>query len=73
MSLELAARSRSILPWDALVSGGKLYVAMAGPHQLWVIDPVTRLAGSLCRKRSRKSYRRTPAAIGARATERNYN
>ena len=31
-------------PWDALVSGGKLYVAMAGPHQLWVVDPVTAVA-----------------------------
>lgn len=25
-------------PWDALVQNGKLYVAMAGPHQLWVVD-----------------------------------
>ncbi|HKX27355.1 MAG TPA: thioredoxin-like domain-containing protein [Blastocatellia bacterium] len=25
-------------PWDAVVHGGKLYVAMAGPHQLWVVD-----------------------------------
>ncbi len=31
-------------PWDALVYDGKLYVAMAGPHQLWVIDPKTREA-----------------------------
>jgi len=33
-------------PWDALVHEGKLYVAMAGPHQLWVIDPKTREAKS---------------------------
>lgn len=25
-------------PWDALVHNGKLYVAMAGPHQIWVVD-----------------------------------
>lgn len=31
-------------PWDALVHEGKLFVAMAGPHQLWVIDPATRFA-----------------------------
>ncbi|MFN7949985.1 MAG: thioredoxin-like domain-containing protein [Blastocatellia bacterium] len=29
-------------PWDAVVHDGKLYVAMAGPHQLWVIDLKTR-------------------------------
>jgi thiol-disulfide isomerase/thioredoxin len=31
-------------PWDALVFDGKLYVAMAGPHQLWVVDLKTREA-----------------------------
>lgn len=31
-------------PWDALVFGGMLYVAMAGPHQLWVVDLKTREA-----------------------------
>ena len=31
-------------PWDAVLHDGKLYVAMAGPHQLWVIDPKTREA-----------------------------
>lgn len=31
-------------PWDALVQNGKLYVAMAGPHQIWVIDLATREA-----------------------------
>lgn len=29
-------------PWDAVVHDGRLYVAMAGPHQLWVIDLKTR-------------------------------
>jgi thiol-disulfide isomerase/thioredoxin len=29
-------------PWDAVVHDAKLYVAMAGPHQLWVIDLKTR-------------------------------
>lgn len=31
-------------PWDAVVHGGMVYVAMAGPHQLWVVDPKTREA-----------------------------
>jgi thiol-disulfide isomerase/thioredoxin len=31
-------------PWDASVFGEKLYVAMAGPHQLWVVDLKTREA-----------------------------
>ncbi|MCI0659635.1 MAG: redoxin domain-containing protein [Acidobacteria bacterium] len=31
-------------PWDALMHNGLLYVAMAGPHQLWVVDPKTRSA-----------------------------
>ncbi|MGH9767280.1 MAG: thioredoxin-like domain-containing protein, partial [Blastocatellia bacterium] len=31
-------------PWDALVHDGKLYVAMAGPHQLWIVDLKTREA-----------------------------
>jgi thiol-disulfide isomerase/thioredoxin len=26
-------------PWDLLWSGDALYVAMAGPHQLWRVDP----------------------------------
>jgi thiol-disulfide isomerase/thioredoxin len=25
-------------PWDAVVHNNKLYIAMAGPHQLWVAD-----------------------------------
>jgi thiol-disulfide isomerase/thioredoxin len=31
-------------PWDALVHNGMIYVAMAGPHQLWVVNPKTREA-----------------------------
>jgi thiol-disulfide isomerase/thioredoxin len=31
-------------PWDALAHDGMLYVAMAGPHQLWVVDLKTRAA-----------------------------
>ncbi len=31
-------------PWDALVFNGKLYVAMAGSHQIWVVDLKTREA-----------------------------
>jgi hypothetical protein len=32
-------------PWDLVLHEGRLYVAMAGPHQLWVIDPETGAAG----------------------------
>lgn len=28
-------------PWDVLLHEGRLYVAMAGPHQIWVLDPET--------------------------------
>ncbi|MBX9626092.1 MAG: redoxin domain-containing protein, partial [Gemmataceae bacterium] len=28
-------------PWDLLLADGKLYIAMAGHHQLWVLDPKT--------------------------------
>lgn len=33
-------------PWDVALSGdgGTLYVAMAGPHQLWRVDPATGMA-----------------------------
>jgi thiol-disulfide isomerase/thioredoxin len=31
-------------PWDAVIHDDKLYVAMAGPHQLWVVDLKTREA-----------------------------
>ena len=31
-------------PWDLLWKDGRLYVAMAGPHQLWRIDPVAGAA-----------------------------
>ena len=26
-------------PWDLVLINGKIYIAMAGPHQLWVYDP----------------------------------
>src|SRR6185369_17945351 len=26
-------------PWDLCLLHGKLYIAMAGPHQIWVYDP----------------------------------
>lgn len=31
-------------PWDLVLNGGKLYIAMAGPHQLWTLDPNTHQA-----------------------------
>jgi DNA-binding beta-propeller fold protein YncE len=37
-------------PWDLSLLRGKLYIAMAGPHQIWVYDPacetISVLAGS---------------------------
>jgi len=39
-----AGRGKSVdlnSPWDLLVHAGKLYIAMAGAHQLWVADLVT--------------------------------
>lgn len=32
-------------PWDLLLHEGTLYVAMAGPHQIWAVDPKTWAAG----------------------------
>jgi thiol-disulfide isomerase/thioredoxin len=31
-------------PWDLAFHHGKLYIAMAGLHQLWVYDPVSEIA-----------------------------
>lgn len=31
-------------PWGLTSTGGQLYVAMAGPHQIWKIDPKTGFA-----------------------------
>lgn len=28
-------------PWDVVLADGKLYIAMAGPHQLWRVDLIT--------------------------------
>jgi DNA-binding beta-propeller fold protein YncE len=34
-----AARSTGLnSPWDLLIHGGELYIAMAGHHQIWVMD-----------------------------------
>ncbi len=32
-------------PWDLVAHAGKLYIAMAGPHQLWVYDIATGEVG----------------------------
>jgi sugar lactone lactonase YvrE len=29
-------------PWDVLAHGGKVYIAMAGQHQIWLYDPVEK-------------------------------
>ncbi|MDX2063723.1 MAG: thioredoxin-like domain-containing protein [Bacteroidia bacterium] len=31
-------------PWDVVLRGGTVYIAMAGPHQLWELNPTTRQA-----------------------------
>src|SRR5206468_497189 len=33
-------------PWDVAYFDGRVIVAMAGIHQLWFFDPVTRTAGA---------------------------
>lgn len=40
----LAGRGRQVAlhsPWDVLAHGDRLYVANAGSHQIWVVDPRT--------------------------------
>ena len=32
-------------PWDLHLVNGKLYIAMAGPHQVWVFDPADNTVG----------------------------
>ncbi|HEX6817439.1 MAG TPA: thioredoxin-like domain-containing protein [Ktedonobacterales bacterium] len=32
-------------PWDLSLYKGKLYIAMAGPHQIWVYDPTADTVG----------------------------
>jgi DNA-binding beta-propeller fold protein YncE len=32
-------------PWDVCLLRGKVYIAMAGPHQVWVYDPATDTVG----------------------------
>lgn len=32
-------------PWDLVWGDGLLYIAMAGPHQIWVMDPASREIG----------------------------
>ncbi len=34
-----ALQSRLNSPWDVLYVGGRVYIAMAGQHQVWVYDP----------------------------------
>jgi len=34
-------------PWDVLLDDGSLYIAMAGSHQIWILDLETGLAGPL--------------------------
>ncbi|HEV8614848.1 MAG TPA: thioredoxin-like domain-containing protein [Methylomirabilota bacterium] len=41
-----AARTTSLnSPWDLALADGRLFIAMAGLHQVWVLDPGTREIG----------------------------
>jgi DNA-binding beta-propeller fold protein YncE len=40
-----ALRTALNSPWDLAVDDGVLYVAMAGPHQVWAFEPDTRRIG----------------------------
>ncbi|HEY0172864.1 MAG TPA: thioredoxin-like domain-containing protein [Pyrinomonadaceae bacterium] len=42
VGLETLAAVPLSSPWDLHVEGDKLYVAMAGPHQIWAVDLRTR-------------------------------
>ena len=56
-----AARPLSVdlnSPWDLALKPGILIVAMAGPHQLWVIDLRARPGLSVCGHRRRSAARR---------------
>jgi DNA-binding beta-propeller fold protein YncE len=41
---ETDGKQRLNSPWDIVLVNGNLYVAMAGPHQLWRLDPSAGLA-----------------------------
>ncbi len=41
MQFNIAGKGKSVAlnsPWDLLIHDGKLYIAMAGPHQVWTVD-----------------------------------
>ncbi len=43
-----AARETALnSPWDLCLLDGKLYIAMAGPHQIWIYDPASETVGVL--------------------------
>ncbi|MDE2055163.1 MAG: redoxin domain-containing protein [Xanthomonadaceae bacterium] len=46
ISEQFSARSAVLnSPWDVAWSGGKLYVSMAGDHQIWRYDPANQTIG----------------------------
>ena len=40
-----ALETRLTSPWDLVYVDGKLFIAMAGPHQVWVYDPKEKTVG----------------------------
>jgi sugar lactone lactonase YvrE len=46
-AMRLARETALNSPWDLCLLDGKLYIAMAGPHQIWVYDPATEAIGVL--------------------------
>ncbi|MGH9901669.1 MAG: thioredoxin-like domain-containing protein, partial [Pyrinomonadaceae bacterium] len=44
-SISFALGTALSSPWDLHFAGGALYIAMAGPHQIWRYDPAMREVG----------------------------
>ncbi len=54
-------------PWDLVEVGGKLYIAMAGPHQLWVIDLAEKKTIAVYAGSGREDIVNGPLAVAALA------
>ena len=51
-------------PWDLLLDGDRLYIAMAGHHQIWVLDLAKKELEPVRRQRPRGHRRRDAADAG---------
>lgn len=50
-------------PWDVLFEDGKLYIAMAGQHQIWMYDPADRFISGYAGS-GREELRDGPLMVG---------